>query len=359
VLRPTTLPGPGTVDTEVDRYNRDMRRPSPKVPLSLTMIGKALAATLIAFLALGCGAHAAPELPQPAAGADLENGSFTANLNGRQIHYEVRGSGPVLMTVPNSWGLTLAGLRALYRPLEEHLTMVYFDPRGMGGSGPVVEDTDMSLAAVRDDFDALRHHLRLERVNAIGWSNGAMNLIFLASERPEILQSAIFLHGVARVAVDDFATFDEDYPEWNAASESMRADLAREDVDDEFRTQRFRRYSLEEAYPNLFADPDAGREALARAWAEAEFSYRHGAYSQREMPIWDLTEKLGEIPVRSLVAAGAHDLLPAERAAEMSAGLADAEYRVFENSGHFAPLEEPETFVEVVVEFLAGAGEAR
>jgi pimeloyl-ACP methyl ester carboxylesterase len=40
------------------------------------------------------------------------------------------------MTVPNSWGLTLEGLRAMYRPLEGHLTIVYFDPRGMGGSTP-------------------------------------------------------------------------------------------------------------------------------------------------------------------------------------------------------------------------------
>ncbi len=309
----------------------------------------------VVLTVLALAAEAQQAGSTPAAATSLENGSFTANLDGREIHYEVHGSGPVLMTVPNSWGLSLAGLRALYRPLEQHLTMVYFDPRGMGGSGPVVEETDMSLEAVRDDFDALRRHLGLERVNAIGWSNGATNLILLAAQKPETLDSAIFLHGVARVAVEDFATFDEDYPEWNAASESLRGDLAREDVDDDWRTRRFRRYSLEEAYPNLFADAAAGREALARAWAEAEFSYRHGAYSQRELPIWDLTEKLPAIPVRSLVAAGAHDLLPAERAEEMSAGLADAEYRVFENSGHFAPLEEPEAFVRAVVEFLIGA----
>jgi len=62
--------------------------------------------------------------------------------------------------------------------------MVYFDPRGMGGSGPVREDGDMGMAAVRADFDALRRHLGLDRVSAIGWSNGAMNLILLAAENP-------------------------------------------------------------------------------------------------------------------------------------------------------------------------------
>ena len=36
----------------------------------------------------------------------------------------------------------------------------------------------------------------------------------------------------------------------------------------------------------------------------------------------------------------------------MSAGLPDAEYEVFESSGHFAPLEEPEAFVAAVTAFL-------
>ena len=311
-----------------------------------------LATLSLTILTAGCAGGPPQEAAEPEAPRGLENGSFTAELSGHQVHYAVHGSGPVLMTVPNSWGLSLAGLRALYRPLEQHLTMVYFDPRGMGSSGPVAEDTDMSLAAVRDDFDALRRHLGLDRVNAIGWSNGATNLIYLASERPEILESAIFLHGVARVVPEDFATFDEDYPEWNAASEALQKDLAREDVDDAWRTQRFRSYSLEEAYPNLFADVAAGRELLPRVWAEAEFSFRHGAYSQQELPLWDLTETLATISTRSLVLAGAHDLLPAARAEEMSAALPNAEYAVFESSGHFAPLEEPEAFLAAVTAFL-------
>jgi hypothetical protein len=31
---------------------------------------------------------------------------------------------------------------------------------------------DRGMAAVRADFQALRAHLKLDRVNAIGWSNG-------------------------------------------------------------------------------------------------------------------------------------------------------------------------------------------
>lgn len=317
------------------------------------MTKKTLHGTLIAaLLAAGCAVEAPQEAVEPAAAPGLENGSFTATLNGHEIHYEIHGSGPVLMTVPNSWGLTLSGLRALYRPLEAHLTMVYFDPRGMGGSGPVVEDSDMSLVAVRDDFDALRRHLELDRVDAIGWSNGATNLIFLASEWPEILKSAIFLHGVSRAAAEDFAGFADDYPEWAAGSASLQEYMARDDVTEEQKTERFRRFNLEEAFPYLFADPEAGRRILADAWAGVGFSVRHGTYAQQELGLFDLTEEIAGITARSLVLAGAHDLLPPERAAEINAGVADGEFLVFESSGHFAPLEEPEAFVAAVVEFL-------
>ena len=137
--------------------------------------------------------------------AALENGSFKASLNGFGIHYEVHGEGPVLMVLSNSWGINIAALRVLFRDLENDLTLVYFDPRGMGESDPIREESDMGLAAVRADFDALRNHLGLETVNALGWSNGAINLVVLASEKPETLSSAIFLHGAAAFTDEDNA----------------------------------------------------------------------------------------------------------------------------------------------------------
>src|SRR5512134_2959315 len=153
-----------------------------------------LALLVLGFTAVAIAAACtvrAPEKETPP-GA-LASGSFTAELNGFRIHYEVHGQGPVLMALTNSWGLSLPALRAMYRPLDEKLTLVYFDPRGMGGSAPVRQESDRGLAAVRADFQALRAHLKLDKVNAIGWSNGAINLIWLAREHPETLSSAIFV----------------------------------------------------------------------------------------------------------------------------------------------------------------------
>jgi 3-oxoadipate enol-lactonase len=59
--------------------------------------------------------------------------------------------------------------------------------------------------------------------------------------------------------------------------------------------------------------------------------------------------------VRSLVIAGRHDLLPPEYIRPLADGLPDAQFVVFEGSGHFAPLEEPDAFRNAVFAFLGVA----
>ena len=283
-----------------------------------------------------------------ASGPQLENGSFTAELNGFPIHYEVHGLGSVMMVVTNSWGLSLEGLRGLFRPLEQHLTLVYFDPRGMGESGAIREDSDMGMTAVREDFDALRRHLELERVHAIGWSNGATNLIQLASEKPETLRSAIFVHTSPRFGAEDGAKIQEEYPELVARSNELRQKLLDDAVPDEEKEALQRKLFLDDWFPQLFADPEAGREMLPEIFGDAGFSYRHGLYANQEMPTYDLRDRLGTVMI-----AGAHDLLPAERTEELHAGIPDSRFVVFENSGHFAMREEPEKWQKVVLDFIA------
>ena len=300
---------------------------------------------------LGCGGESPPTETERSLPA-LENGSFTAEIDGRTIHYEVHGQGPVVMALTNSWGLSLEGLRELFSPLTERLTMVYFDPRGIGGSSPIVEDSDMGLAAVREDFQALRKHLGFETVNAIGWSNGATNLILLAEENPETIASAIFVHGVASYGPEDFLVFSQQYPELTRKYVAFQQEMAEESLTDEDRTARMRDLWLGEYFPAITADPDTAAPLIQAAFADAEFSWPHGQYSTKESPAFDFRENLGSITARSLVIAGAHDSLPPDKVREISAGIADASFVIFDASGHFSPLEEPDEFAAAIFTFL-------
>jgi pimeloyl-ACP methyl ester carboxylesterase len=282
----------------------------------------------------------------------LENGSFTTELGEHAVHYEIHGSGPVLMTVPNSWGLTLDGLRAMYRPLEAHVTLVYFDPRGMGGSGPVREESDLGPDAVREDFDALRKHLGLEKVNAIGWSNGASNLIALAAERPEAIEAAVFVHGNASFLPEDEQKIVERYPDLIKAFGEFSKEMAESEFSAEERNARVKAFNTEVWFPYLFANRKAGKQKLSEVFRDARFSWAHAEYTNKHWGSPDLRDRLPLIRARSLVIAGRHDMLPPSRVQEIADGIEGAEFLVFEASGHFAPVEEREKFVQTVVDFL-------
>jgi len=291
--------------------------------------------------------EAAPAVPSP-----LAPGSHVAVLNGFDIHYEVHGQGPVVMTVANSWGFTGGGLRALLQGLEKRLTVVYFDPRGMGGSAPIREEADLGMAAVRADFDALRRHLGLDQVDAIGWSNGAMNLILLAAERPETIRSAVFVHGAASFSEQDMAALGERHPGLMERYQVFEQEAADPALTDEQRTARLKALWLDEWFPLSSADPEASLPMLRNAFGDIPFSYRHADYANRESPTFDARDRLPAITARCLVVAGAHDMFPVEKAHELRDGLADSTLRVFDHSGHFAPLEEPEAFEAAVFAFL-------
>jgi proline iminopeptidase len=297
---------------------------------------------------------AAAASPAPPA-VPLANGSFQAEVGGRTIHYEVHGQGPVLMTLTNSWGLTLDGLRGLYRPLEERLTLVYFDPRGMGSSSPAKADADRGMAAVREDFDALRRHLKIAKANVIGWSNGAMNLELLASERPDTIGAAIFLHGVASNTEDDMIAFSKAHPEMTTRFMAFQKEQQDPKLTDDERTARQKTFWMETYFPFLLADPKASKPRLDEAFRGQPFSSLHTRQTNVESDAFDARPKLGRITARSLVLAGQYDAAPPEKVKEIANGIKGATFRVFANSGHFAPIEEPEAFRAAVYEFMGVA----
>jgi len=296
----------------------------------------------------GCSRKASPRKE-----AELQNGEFTAVLNGFDISYVIHGKGPVCMVVPNSWGISREGLRVLFRPLEEHLTMVYFDPRGIGGSGEVRTDRDMSMAAVREDLDALRTHLGLEKAHAIGWSNGAMNLLLFAAEHPEALSSAIVVHGIASYTEEDQKVVAENHPDFVKKYGEFMAAMSQGGLSDEEKEARYREFMTIVAFPSMLADPSRATELLDPFFRDAGFSFRHAWYSETvDAPDFDARDELALISAPTLVIAGAHDMLLPSKVEEVAKGITDSKFVVFEESGHFAPLEEPGKFVDVVLEFV-------
>jgi proline iminopeptidase len=167
-----------------------------------------------------------------------------------------------------------------------------------------------------------------------------------------MLSSAIFLHGFASFTEEDAGLLQETHPELTAAYAAFMKVISDPEMSVEEKTTRQRKMWMEDYFPALFADPEAGKAALVEIFGEAELSWPHAEYANQEAPTFDARDMLAEIPVRSLVIAGAHDMLPPERTKVLHDGLPESDFVVFEKSGHFAPVEEPSAFEAVVFNFL-------
>ncbi len=68
---------------------------------------------------------------------------------------------------------------------------------------------------------------------------------------------------------------------------------------------------------------------------------------------WDRTADLGRIDVPTLVTCGRYDEITPACSETITKGIPNARMEVFEQSAHYAHLEEPERYAAVVEEFLS------
>jgi len=96
-----------------------------------------------------------------------------------------------------------------------------------------------------------------------------------------------------------------------------------------------------------------GGNVYETMWGPSEFGPVTGRLHD-----WDVTSRLGEIRVTTLVTGGRYDEARPAHVAVLAEGIPGAELVIFENSSHLAFIEERGPYIRVVADFLARA-EAR
>jgi proline iminopeptidase len=119
---------------------------------------------------------------------------------------------------------------------------------------------------------------------------------------------------------------------------------------------------LERILPLYFVDPEGAGVAAAREYVR---SHRISRAAQRAVEASDgrfpVRDRLGTVRVPTLVMAGRHDFICSPAQAQIvHAGIRESRLAIFEKSGHFPWIEEPDLFVSTVVSFLqSGSQSAR
>ena len=279
-------------------------------------------------------------------------GEYDVMLNGVRIHYTVRGTGPVLLAHSGGPGMDARGWDD-FAHIDDFVTIVAMHPRGSGLSGAAAGDAYL-LPDYASDLQALRLHLSIDKPILMGWSHGGMVAMQYASTYPDALSKLIL--------IDTSAYFGEFLSDIEGAVQEFKDETWFERSFAALKAEWAGEYQTDEDMVRLWAEEmkfyfkkfDERAEAYHERTKELPVRIAPlKTFNDREAPTLDLRPQLHKISVPTLILVGRHDFITnVAMAEEILKHIPSARLVIFEDSGHYALVEEPETFYQVIKEFV-------
>jgi proline-specific peptidase len=233
--------------------------------------------------------------------------------------------------------------------------VVFYDQLGCGRSATPPNPDLWTIPLYREEVDVVRQALGLQRLHILGQSWGGMLGMEYALTQPDGLASLIVADSPASI------------PQWVAEANRLREDLP-EDVQatllkhEQNGTTDLPEYeaAVEVFYRRHVCRLDPWPDYVARAFdnmAKNPEVY-HVMNGPSEFHVvgllkeWDITGRLAEIHVPTLIVSGRYDEATPAIAQTVHDGIPGSEWVLFEESSHMPHAEEPERFVEVVDAFM-------
>lgn len=261
-----------------------------------------------------------------------------ARLNDTELFYVEVGEGLPCLVMHGGLGFDHTGLHPWLDALGDVMRLVYYDHRGNGRSGRPPSET-ITFEQLCSDADALRGHLGFEEVCVLGYSFGGFIALEYALRYPERISHLILLDTAP--ALDYGDEIEANARRKGATDEQLEALAA--SAEDE--AESWRLWKLKEPLYFHTYDADLAERVMGRTLISVEAAEAGDAIIED----WDLTPRLGEISVPTLILVGKDDFIcPPSQAKIMHEGIPDSKLAVFERSGHFTHVEEPEAFFDAV-----------
>src|SRR3954447_25118335 len=113
----------------------------------------------------------------------------TVIVPGARLHYEIRGSGPLLLVIGSP--MASADFASLADALAGDHTVVTYDPRGHANSTIDDPDEDSTPESRADDIVAILDDLGAESADVFGSSGGAVTGLALVIRHPGRVRTLI------------------------------------------------------------------------------------------------------------------------------------------------------------------------
>lgn len=235
-----------------------------------------------------------------------------------------------------------------FAPLErlaDERPVVLYDQIGCGSSDRST-DIEWSVDVFRDEVAAVRDQLDLDRIHLLGTSWGGM----LALEH--VLSGA---HGIVSLILSStLARIDDWADEQRRLLHEMGLEPVSEDDPDFERVDRL--YYNRHFYRG--PQPRAELDRMARERAPDVYLAMQGPSEWTvtgALRGWDVSDRLHEIDIPTLVVRGGYDMCTEKIAATLVDGIRGAREVVLEHSSHTPVLEETDAYLASISEFMREA----
>jgi proline iminopeptidase len=274
---------------------------------------------------------------------------------GGKVHYRSVGEGGVpLLCLHGGPGFTSNYLEAL-EELGDRREVIFYDQLGCGVSD---RPGDLSLWEVErfvEELAVVRETLGLPDLHLFGSSWGGMLAMQYVLDRRPPLASLVLAGSPASM------------PRWSAECAELLSRQPREVQETIRRHEASGTTDCPEYaaailgfYREHVCRLDPWPDGLERSFAQAGLDVYHHMNGPSEFTItgtlaqWDVTERLGEIDVPTLVTGGEHDECRPEHLADIHHRISGSRLEIIPGASHLCFAEQPQRYMAIVNEFLDG-----
>jgi len=247
------------------------------------------------------------------------------------MYYEIHGEGEPLLLIhglgssSQDWEFQISKFSKFYR-------VIAIDLRGHGKSDKLT--ATYSIRNFADDCALLINELNFDSLNVMGISMGGAVGFELAINYPSLINSLIIINMGVKIRVktlsEKFTFFTRVFIVSIMGMKKMGEFLA----------------------PKLFPSPEQEnlKNLVISRWAKND--KKSYLISLKSLKNWSVEEKLEKIQCKTLIVASDGDYSSVESKKEYLQKIPNGQIVIIKNSHHAVPMEKPEHFNDIILNFL-------
>lgn len=259
---------------------------------------------------------------------------------------------PLFFTTPG-WGLSSVEYYLTLEYLFDDFEFYFIDSRGSGQSEGPAELNEYKFEYFCEDFEAIRKHFGLEKINFIGHSFGGVLAMEYALRYPESIGKLCILCSYATKDVEYTIRYDQAIERMSKEDWFGGVQAFRDSVDVIDTEKKLNDYVLG-ILPMYFTDQEAYKKALP-LFEKGSVSFGPFNGIQKCYPGYstDLLGRIKEIEVPTKIICGSDDFIcPADDNLRIHHEIEGSSFSRIEHVGHFPWIEKPNVFSSALKSFF-------